>query len=1183
MASSSRMPDNSLKSNRVFLTNLLGRSWFVRYALAVLLVSLAWAARAALTPLWGPTAVPFIFFYPAIVIAGWYGRRGPALLAIALSTLTANWFFIEPRHSFALHHPSEAVALAVFVIVNLILAGAIDLMHGARDRLANELAQRLKAEAQLAAEKELLATTLTSIGDAVIVTDEKGTVVSLNSEAERLTSWRRQEAFGKPLAEVFQIVNEQTRRTVENPVEKVLRLGTVTGLANHTVVISKDGRETPIDDSAAPIRHENGPILGVVLVFRDVTEQRRAHQERERLAAVVQYSDAAIFTKDVNGIIDTWNESAARLFGYEAAEIVGQPVTKLIPPELFDEEEEIVERLKRGESSEWLETVRVTKVGRRIPVLLTTSPLKNAHGEIIGASKIVRDISDLVKARADLMREKELLATTLTSIGDAVIVTDDEGRVTFLNKEAERLTSWSSDEASGRQLSEVFHIINEQTREPVENPVEKVIRIGGVVGLANHTVLIAKDGREIPIDDSAAPIRQPGGPLFGVVLVFRDFTERKLAEQALRDREERFRTMANNAPVLIWVSGTDKLCNWFNRQWLEFTGRTMEQELGNGWAEGVHKDDFDLCLKTYVESFDARQPFTMEYRLRRHDGEWRWVLDNGTPTYEANDVFTGYIGSCLDVTDRKLAEVAVSESQARLAGLIDAAMDAVIAVDADQRIVLFNPAAEQMFACAAADVVGTSLDRFIPISARDNHRQHIENFGTTGATSRRMGALGSLRGVRGNGEEFPIEASISHLNLAGEKLFTVILRDITERKLAETERERLLKTEQELRVAAEEANRLKDEFLAIMSHELRNPLNVILGYSELLVRTDEVAQLPQLHRMAEAIKRNAVSQSKLIRDLLDLSRLRSGKLELNKEIVPFMMAVGNAIDTVRSDANAKRITIDVTGSKDALFVEADPVRLEQIVWNVLNNSVKFTPVGGRISVRAVKDGDQISLSVDDTGQGIDSSFLPHVFEMFRQADGGVARAQSGMGVGLAVVQQLVDLHQGTVTASSEGAGKGARFTITLPLSSEPEAKSPVVLDLTTTLNQLMVLVVDDSEDTTEMLAQLLKISGATVTGATSGHDALQLMAQHEFDVVLSDISMPGMDGFEFLRRLRELPTHEDVPVLALTGFGRPEDVERAQAAGFYSHVTKPFELEALMTVLQKLPKKRRDGGGAKRN
>jgi PAS domain S-box-containing protein len=226
-------------------------------------------------------------------------------------------------------------------------------------------------------------------------------------------------------------------------------------------------------------------------------------------------------------------------------------------------------------------------------------------------------------------------------------------------------------------------------------------------------------------------------------------------------------------------------------------------------------------------------------------------------------------------------EVALGESEARLAGLIDSAMDAVVAVDAEQRIVLFNPTAERMFGCAASDVLGTSVDRFIPTSLRGKHRQHVENFGRTGATSRRMGALGALSGVRSSGDQFPIEASISHLTVAGQKLFTVKLRDITERKLAEAERERLLRTEQELRFAAEEANRLKDEFLAIMSHELRNPLNVILGYSELFLLSEEIKRSPQLLQMGQAVKRNALTQSRLIRDLLDLSRLRSGKISLN--------------------------------------------------------------------------------------------------------------------------------------------------------------------------------------------------------------------------------------------------------------------------------------------------------------
>ena len=399
--------------------------------------------------------------------------------------------------------------------------------------------------------------------------------------------------------------------------------------------------------------------------------------------------------------------------------------------------------------------------------------------------------------------------------------------------------------------------------------------------------------------------------------------------------------------------------------------------------------------------------------------------------------------------------------------------------------------------------------------------------------------------------------------------------DYLERKQVEQEREQLLAREHELRQTAEDANRLKDEFLAIMSHELRNPLNVILGYAELLLRTDEIRKTENLRRMADAVKRNAVAQSKLIRDLLDLSRLRSGKLELNRENVSPADSIENAIETVRLDAEGKGIDIEVIASDDVMFVRADPVRLEQIIWNLLNNSVKFTPRGGRITVRLEEDGDEIVLTVSDNGQGIDQSFLPHIFEIFRQADAGTNRAQSGMGIGLAVVQQLVELHGGSVTADSAGQGKGATFTIRLPRSVNTKTPLAPVMDLGIgTLAGMNVLVVDDSEDTTEMVRHLLEISGASVSAATSGKEALRIAREKQFDVVLSDISMPEMDGFEFLSKLRKLPGKEDLPAVALTGFGRPEDVQRACNEGFYAHLTKPFDIQTLASILQKMPRQR---------
>lgn len=398
--------------------------------------------------------------------------------------------------------------------------------------------------------------------------------------------------------------------------------------------------------------------------------------------------------------------------------------------------------------------------------------------------------------------------------------------------------------------------------------------------------------------------------------------------------------------------------------------------------------------------------------------------------------------------------------------------------------------------------------------------------------------------------------------------------DYIERKRVEEERELLLAREHELRQTAEDANRLKDEFLAIMSHELRNPLNVILGYAELLLRTEEIKKSDNLNRMADAVKRNAVAQSKLIRDLLDLSRLRSGKLELNRENVSPVVSIENAIETVRIDAESKGLDIEVIAPGDVMFVRADPVRLEQIIWNLLNNSVKFTPRGGRIIVRLEEDGDEIVLTVSDNGQGIDSSFLPHIFEIFRQADAGTNRAQAGMGIGLAVVQQLVELHGGSVSAHSAGTGKGATFTIRLPRSVNTRTPMSPVVDLgIDSLTGLTVLVVDDSEDTTEMVRHLLEISGASVYAATSGREALKIAREKQFDVVLSDISMPGMDGFEFLGKLRKLPGKHDIPAVALTGFGRPEDVQRACKEGFYAHLTKPFDIQTLASLLQKMPRR----------
>ncbi|MFZ0064116.1 MAG: PAS domain S-box protein [Pyrinomonadaceae bacterium] len=520
---------------------------------------------------------------------------------------------------------------------------------------------------------------------------------------------------------------------------------------------------------------------------------------------------------------------------------------------------------------------------------------------------------------------------------------------------------------------------------------------------------------------------------------------------------------------------------------------------------------------------------------------------------------------------RNISERAKREKQIRYqARLLDAVEQAVIATDFDGRIEYLNSYAEWLYGWLETDLIGKSLMELIAAS-------DLQQTGEIFARIRRGDSWSGELGVqRKDQSEFAAMVTHSPIhNEHGEVVGLVqVSRDITAQKQADEEHSKLLESERQARADAEEANRIKDEFLATISHELRNPLNVILGYSEVLVRSSEANESEFVQRAAEILRRNAIAQAQLVSDLLDLSRLQLGKFSLNRQVVSLTKTINDAVETVRAEALAKGLDVKIAMSNELIFVDGDPLRMEQIVWNLLNNAVKFTPSGGSVTVKLAKRNGFAHLAVADTGQGIEPKFLPHVFEIFRQADATISRRHGGMGIGLALVQQLVQLQGGSVSVSSGGAGQGAEFTINLPLTTEAtEPRKTGGLVQPNALTGLRILVVDDSSDTVEMLRTLLEMDGAMVTTAASGPEALEILEREIFDVILSDISMPGMDGFELLSRLRRLPNGREVPVLALTGFGRVEDVERAQSEGFFAHITKPVDVGEIVSMLQKLPTK----------
>ncbi|HKQ76017.1 MAG TPA: ATP-binding protein [Blastocatellia bacterium] len=534
------------------------------------------------------------------------------------------------------------------------------------------------------------------------------------------------------------------------------------------------------------------------------------------------------------------------------------------------------------------------------------------------------------------------------------------------------------------------------------------------------------------------------------------------------------------------------------------------------------------------------------------------------------------------------------ESKERLAGIVSSAMDAIVTVDEDQRIVLFNEAAEKMFGCPAAEALGQSINRFIPDCFRGAHTKHVREFGEIGGTGREMGRPNTLTALRADGTEFPIEASISKIEVRGRNLYTVIHRDITERKRAEAEREQLAE-EQTARVAAEAANRSKDEFLAMVSHELRSPLTAIFGYTRML-RSGRVDR-DTINKGADIVERNAKAQLQIIEDLLDSARIITGKLRIELEPIDIALVLETALDTVRPAAEAKGIKLVANFGLAPKETLGDPTRLQQIVWNLLLNSIKFTPEGGRVELQMEGAADHIRITVSDTGNGIEPEFLPFVFDRFRQADPSSTRRVGGLGLGLSLVKNLVELHGGTITAASDGAGRGATFTVTLPhrrleniehmvpatTPREVRTEGAIPRIQALSLEGVSVLVVDDQEEVRVILTQALSEYGAQVTAVSSGAEALALLSNtpggKRPDALILDIAMPDEDGYTALKKVRALEdargaTADQIPAIALSAYGRSEDRLRSFQAGFQTHVTKPVELTELAVVIASLTPRR---------
>jgi PAS domain S-box-containing protein len=547
------------------------------------------------------------------------------------------------------------------------------------------------------------------------------------------------------------------------------------------------------------------------------------------------------------------------------------------------------------------------------------------------------------------------------------------------------------------------------------------------------------------------------------------------------------------------------------------------------------------------------RPLVCESRLSlvRHDKRRALVL-------EANH----------DVTERERMEQACRLSEARLRALVDTAVDAIITIDDRGQVLSFNQAAEQLFQYRAEEVVGRDVNLLMPDPLAGEHGDYLARYRSTG-DRRVIGREREVTARRKDGTLFPIELAVGQADLGGRRFFTGIVRDLTDKKRVEAEREELLESERAARSEAERAARMKDEFLATLSHELRTPLTAIVGWVRLLV--DRRLDADAAAKALRIIERNVRALTQMIEDLLDVSRIVSGKLRVDTHRLDLAEVVESAVGTLQPTAAAKHVRVEKQLDRGPIEVLGDASRLQQVVWNLLSNAIKFTGDGGLVRVTLRRTAARAEVAVSDTGQGIAKDFLPHVFERFRQADSSTTRPQRGLGLGLALVKQLVELHGGSVRAESEGEGKGATFTVELPLAGRAEAgaRAAHLRDPCASLAGVKVLVVDDDEDTRELVGRVLADCGAEVIGAGSAAEALEAVQRHRPDVMLSDIGMPQQDGYQLVRALRALAPEDggSTPAAALTAFTRPEDRERALRAGYQVHVAKPVNASALIDVV----------------
>lgn len=1094
-----------------------------------------------------------------------------------------------------------------------------------------------------------------------------------------------------------------------------------------------DGRWIDVWERGCAIRNQQGEATKLVGFTTDISKRKQAEaalRDREtRLQLILDSAkDYAIFTLDTSGRVTSWNAGAERLLGYSEAQIVGEHGRIIFTPEdSAARQPELEMHLALTEGKAENERWHLRKDGSSFWGSGLVMPLRDLEGDVQGLLKIMQDKTERRQIEEALRQSENRYRTLADAVPQLMWSNTADGRLEFCNQHWQNYTGMMPEFPLSEPVLELFH--------PEDLPAVVATRTAAIQARESYEFecrVRRFDGTYRWHLARVVPVLDAGGQVLQWVGMGVDIDDRKRAEESLAESDRRFRFLAESLPHLIWNLDSAGEVRFANQKWSEYLGMSYQEAAQNNWQSLVPPSDLAESLARWQESQITGEDYQAEFRLRRAaDKMERWHLSRAVPIRGRDGEIVEWIGTNTDIHDRKIAQLNeqfLSELELRLRQGSDPAemlweamqslgeylnvdrciwhhLDAAAGVAIVERdwhhpdlasaagtyqisefktpeqqalyregqiFVISDVANDPQTAHAADNYDAVSIRAVVDVpcleegrwvallvvtsrtvrhwrpeevslvqevvarlwpaighvravqelhKSEDRFRALADNiaqlawmtdasgwifwynqrwFDYTGTTLEQMQGWGwqqvhhpehvdrvvaKFRRCIESGEPwedtFPLRGTDGSYRWFLSRAVPIrdeqgnVLRwfgtntDITDRLTAEAERERLLAREKAAREEAERANRVKDEFLAVLSHELRTPLNPILGWSKLL-RSSNLSPQKQSYAL-ETIERNAKLQTQLIEDLLDVSRILQGKVSLN--IVPVDLAgtIAAAIDTVRLSAEVKSIETSTEFAPNHGLVLGDAGRLQQVFWNLLSNAVKFTPPGGKIAVKLDRVDSDAQITVTDTGKGIEPNFLPCVFDYFRQADSTIARKFGGLGLGLAIVRHLLELHGGTVKADSAGEEQGATFTVRIPLMrvQPPASAAETAPESSFNLSGIRVLAVDDDADARDLVVFLLEDCGASVTAVSNAGDALAVLTKSVPDILLSDIGMPDTDGYMLLRQVRALPPEQGglVPAIALTAYAGEIDYQQALAAGFQRHICKPLDPQKLVQAM----------------